>query len=284
MSHGILNAMLVALLAALVVQLPFGGSPVLFTAAGVPVSLRALTAVAALATAGWRAWTRTTRLDLLGWALLAYASAWLVAALAAPWDFPASLRAALGPAGAALLALCLRSAFPARDRQSRLRPLLAGAALAAGLLAVGLAGRTVSPVSRADLAAAARLAFTQHPVFGWGPGQFREFTPRWLKTSPPDAALDPPDLYRHHLTDGGVVTTAALVLLVAAALAVLSGRGDPWSFGRRRNSRRADPTARIGVAALALWLGWGLVASPLLMAGPMLAVMLALGLAAPGVK
>jgi hypothetical protein len=276
MSHGILNAMLPALLAALLVQLPFPGSPVLLAPAGVPLSARALTAAAVLAAAGWTALQRNIRFDALDWALLAYAAAWLVAGLAAPWDFPAALRAGLKLVGGALLCLCLRSAWPAREPR-RIRLWLAGAAVVAGILAVLLPGSPASPVPRSDLAAAARLASSQRPLLGWGPGQFREFTARWLATGPSDIRLDPPDLYRHHLADGGLVAAAGLLFLVFAAFIVLV----PHAHGRR-----PDPTARVGLAALVLWLGWGLVASPLPAAGPMLALWIALGLgsATPGVS
>ncbi|MEK7474297.1 MAG: hypothetical protein AAB152_01570 [Candidatus Coatesbacteria bacterium] len=242
---------------------------------------------AALIITGCFAWKRNAPFDVLDWALLAYAAAWQVAGLAAPWDFPAALRAAIPLVGGPLLCICLRAAFPPRDGADRLRARLAAAALVAGALAVVLAVPPAIRIPRSDLAAAARLAFTQHPVFGWGPGQFGRFTSRWLPaargvsasaeipgavTARGSVTLDPPDLYRHHLTDGGLVVAAALVLLVAAAFVTLL----PPAFGRR-----ADPAARVGLAAIAGWLVWGLYASPLLAAGPMLALMVALGLAAP---
>jgi len=224
--------------------------------------------LAALLVAGWFAWKRNARFDLLDWALVAYATAWLLAGLAAPWDFPAALRETLGLVAGALLCLCLRSAVPA---QSRVRAGIAAAAVVAGVLAVVIACPPSPPVPRTGLAAASRLAFSQQKIFGWGPGQFRMWTPRWLAKGAPDIHADPPNLYLHHLADGGVVAAGALAFLVLTALAVLLSRA---------RGRRADAAARVGLGALVLWLLGGLAASPLLQPGPMLALWIALGSAA----
>jgi len=233
--------------------------------------------LAALLVAGWFAWKRNARFDLLDWALVAYATAWLLAGLAAPWNFPSALREALILVAGALFCLCLRSALPAR---SRVRARAAAVAVVAGVLSVLVAPPPSGPVPRSDLAAASRLAFSQQAVFGWGPGQFREWTPRWLARSrngspgfglPPElrpVAADPPGLYLHHLADGGVVAAGALAFLVLTALAMLVPRV---------SGRRADAAARVGLAALVLWLLWGFVSSALLQPGPMLAFWVALG-------
>lgn len=267
--------MLPALAAVLVIQIPFAGSPVLFGLAGVPVGLRAACAAVLAVAAGVRAWRRNCPFGMLDWALLAYAGAWLAAALAAPWDFPAALRTALLPAGTSLLALCLRGAGPALGSRGT-RAMLAWAAVAAAILSVLAGPRTATAVSRDTLADSARLAFSQHPVFGWGPGQFRGFTPQWLPPGPGRVSADPPDLYHHTLADGGMVAASALVFLAVAAVAVLLPRLRP---GPRRRSRQRDPAAVAGLAALALWLGWGLRTSLLLVPGPATALMLALSVA-----
>ncbi len=253
-----------ALLAATILQLPFEIRSPLFVVGGLTITNLELTAYAALVACGWVALRRNRRFDRVDWALLAWAAAWVVAGLAAPWDHAGALkhaaRLAVGPVLAIFARAALNPGEPAR--------LLRWFGLAAGAAAATALGELRLPdVADALLAPFRERATTS--IFGRrtaGPFEHANQLAAVLGTALPLAVVV--------LTDRATaLRRAGLALAAAGTLALLftMSRGG-WAAGAvglglalvlSRRALGVPRARRIAVGLIALVLAAFLVSSRL---------------------